>query len=117
MRDFVAWILVIWALLRLLCGADFPNVERFHYVVSTAVHSLTSLTDHAYLTDRSRALKDWQLDVASKILNFLLGRSSFIIGKRKYFKLIFLIWQAHSVTILDNTQVWINMIIYTILGV
>lgn len=99
MRDFVAWILSsghYWD----SCVVQTFRMLRFHYVVSTAVHSLTSPLTTPPPT-AAELFKDWQRD-ASKILNFLLGRSSLLLATSN-FKLIFLIWQAHSVTILDNT--------------
>ena len=101
LHEFVTWILVIWALLRLLCCADFPNVDRFHYVASTTVCSLTSPLTTSPLTTAGELFKYWQQMWFPKFW-FLLGGSNFITGNQ-YFKLIFLIWQAHSVTVLDNT--------------
>lgn len=60
LRDFVTWILVIWALLRLLCCADFPNVDRFHCVVSTTVGSLTSPLTTWPPTTAGELFKYWQ---------------------------------------------------------
>ena len=84
-----------------LCCADFPNVDRFHYVASTTVCSLTSPLTTSPLTTAGELFKYWQQMWFPKFW-FLLGGSNFITGNQ-YFKLIFLIWQAHSVTVLDNT--------------
>lgn len=101
--------MVTWKLTEL---PNLPDVDRFHYAVSKNISSLKSP-----LIMSEKSFKNWQQLCFPKFC-FLLERSNFIISN-KYFKLIFLIWQALSViifrTYLLHTQVWISIIYLSVI--